>query len=614
MTRAKVTSLAEVRVRAMLSDAEPQPHVPKLHVGYPQARNGVDPGQWTPGPLGLPEDCPIEPLGVVGDALILLDTVGQVRELTKPYGKLVILNIFGGQLDYLEWAWPRWGKDKAVNGFDNDLLFAQLVKACKAKGVWESKDRLRGRGCWTDGGGNLVVHTGDRVYIKGRPLAPGEYEGKVYPTRARIERPFKDIEDMPFDAVPVLRPALRTWNWARPDVDPHLLIGWLGGALLGGALPWRPMVYLTGDKGTGKSTLQDLIKGLLGSWLVQSIDATAAGIYQHLRADSLPVALDEFEGEEDNRRKMAILKLARGAASGGGGMRGGAEGHGTSFEVTCSFIFSSINNPPLRPQDLSRMALLRLQKLRPGTERPPLDPTSLGVLGRCMLTQLMREWPRFHETFNAFAKELERVGMDGRGQAQFGTLLACADMLEHEGWNEERLRFAADLDGDLIPWGDLLKPEGMIEWEDQSENWRACLSHMLSVRVDAWRAGTRHTVGQVLQAYWDDKDDIVSCNTLLAQAGLRIVFRGTTGRTKDRAWLAVHNQGPLVRELFDGSIWAGEFGAGLWMPALRQGPRGTVWEPSGNSGVRINGDQRKATLVSLRGLYGEGGVMGSDDE
>jgi phage/plasmid-associated DNA primase len=51
-----------------------------------------------------------------------------------------------------------------------------------------------------------------------------------------------------------------------------LLLGWIGAAFLGGALPWRPAGYLTGEAATGKSTLQALIKGLLGDSLVQAVD------------------------------------------------------------------------------------------------------------------------------------------------------------------------------------------------------------------------------------------------------------------------------------------------------------------------------------------------------
>lgn len=612
---AKVESLADVRnVRAMLADAEPMRTVERIDPRPGETRSGIPPGQWDADELGLPPGCPVKPLGVSGATYWFLDSIGQVQAFNPPYGKLTMLGLFGGRLDYLSWAWPRWGKDKAINGFANEEALAALQRACSAKGPWEAIDKMRGRGCWTDGAGNLVMHTGNRVICAGRAEEPGELDGYVYPTRARIPGPWplKKGEDLPYNAARQLRNILRTWNWARPEIDAHLLIGWIGAAFLGGALPWRPMAFITGDKATGKSTLQALLKGVLGEWLLQAADTTAAGLYQHVGLDSVPIAVDELESESDVRKQKAVLKLARLASSGAVMLRGGDRHTGVEFKAWSAFLFSSINAPPLEPQDLSRMALLRLDRLPAGQKPPQLDPQTFGILGRCILRRLIEEWPRFHPTFNAFADELAAGGMDGRGQAQFGTLLTCADLIEHEGWDEERLKFALDVDGDLVPWRQLLRPAEMHEYEDQIENWRACLNHLLSVRVDAWRNGTQHTVGHVLSAYFEQKDgeriDIGEANKLLAQAGLRIVFEAWCG--KRRPWLAVHNQGPLIRQLFEGSKWAGELGASVWGPALRQAPRDTIWTLGR---ARVNGVQQKATLISLDGLYGAGGVMAEFD-
>ncbi len=608
---AKIHNLAAVR--SMIAEAEPVRQVRVAH-----DRPSAPPGDWTPDLLGLPPDCPVRPLGIQGDRLWFLDAIGQVRTLDPPYGKGHVLGLFCGKMEYLEWAWPRFGKsdDKGrapVSSYANEEVAAALIRACAAKGPWDSVDRIRGRGCWTDAAGNLVVHTGTAVVTGGRAEPPGEHDGIVYPTRARIPGPLSLREPLPFDPAAMLRPVLRSWSWGRPGIDPHLLLGWIGAAFLGAALPWRPMVFLTGDKGTGKSTLQLLLKSLFGDWLVQAADTTAAGLYQHVGLDSVPIAVDELESEADVRKQKAVLKLARLASSGAVMMRGGDRHQGVEFQARSAFLFSSINAPPLEPQDLSRMALLRLDKLKPGQAQPPIDGRTFGLIGRAILRRLLEEWPRFTETFEAFAAELQRAGMDGRGQAQFGTLLACADLVSHAGWDADRLKFADDIDSDLVPWSELLKPSEMIEFEDGVENWRGCLRHMLSVRVEAWRSGLRSTVGQVLQAYYapgqgDDGLDITGANAMLSQAGLRIIWQRRAGKVEK--YLAIHNQGPLIRELMAGSKWAGELGAGVWAAALRQGPRGELWELGQ---VRVNGVQDRATLIRLEGLYGPGGIMAEAD-
>lgn len=615
---ANVTSLADLRhVRAALAEAV-EVRTVRNSDPYPGEKlNGVEPGKWTPGPLGLPEDCPVTPLGMSGDRLWLLDEIGQVRFLDPPYGKGHVLGLFCGRFHYLSWAWPRWGKDKLIAGFANEECSAALIKACAAKGPWDAVDKMRGRGCWRDLAGNLVVHIGDKVIMgsgsKARAEPPGDYEGYVYPRRAPLPGPWPLKEETPAGSMRLLVNMLRSWNWARPEIDPHLMLGWIGVAYLGGALPWRSMVFVTGDKATGKSTLQSLVKGLLGEWLLQAADTTAAGLYQHVGLDSVPIGVDELESESDVRKQKAVLKLARLASSGAVMLRGGDRHNPVEFKAWSAFFFSSINAPPLEPQDLSRMALLRLNRLTEGSKAPVIDPSTIGMLGRIILHKLIREWHRFAETLEAFAAELQAGGMDGRAQMQFGTLLTCADMILHEGWNEERLSVAVDSEGELVRWRELLRADAMHEFEDMNENWRACLSHLLAVRVEAWRNGARQTVGQVLQAFYCDRDagdslDVVSANKELAQAGLKIVFSDPTeGRSgKDRAYLAIHNQGPLVRQLFEGSKWAGELGAGVWSAALRQGPRGKLWEVDR---ARINGVQQKATLISLAGLYGKDGLM-----
>jgi hypothetical protein len=600
----KVVSLAGLRnVQAMLAEAEPVVAVLPVDPRPGEKRGGVPPGDWQPDALGLPEDCPVSPLGVSGSRMWFLNTINQVEFLDPPYGKGAVLGLFGGRLDYLKWAWPRFGKDKVVAGFENDEVGAALIRACKAKGPWDPGDGERWLGCWTDAGGNLVVHVGHQLVTAKGAVRLGEFDGVVYPARQRILAPWPLRDELPFNAAQVLRPVLRTWSWSRPEIDPHLLLGWIGAAFLGAALPWRPLVFLTGGKGTGKSHLQGLLKAIFGSWLLSSADTTAAGVYQRLGLSSLPIAIDELESEADSRKAVALLKLARLASSGADMARGSSDHKAMKFSARSAFLFSSINAPPMRAQDLSRMALLRLDKLPAGQKAPQIDGRTFGLIGRCILRRLIEEWPRFEATCEAFAGELGAAGMDQRGQAQFGTLLACADMIEHSGWDESRLRFALEADGDLVPWRELLRPSAMPEMEDGGDNWLGCLSHLLGVRVEAWRNGTRQTVGEVVQGYFETGDpDIVAANRELAQAGLRIVFIDKT------AHLLVHNNGPLVRQLFMGSDWEGLYGAGTWSGALRQSPA-HLWRLDQR---RINGVQAKGTAISLEGLYGKGGVMAEE--
>lgn len=622
------------RVRALVADAQAAP-VAKRALAPEEPRNGVLPGQWSPNALGLPPDCPVTPLGIDGDVCWLLDPIGQLVTYTDPFGKGRTALLFKGEAEWVKWAWPQWkaketeaGVKFSIEGWRNEDVRDAIIKACTIKGTWNAREKVRGCGCWSDGRGGLVVHLGRAVLSvpgaggrrdegvspapKPRVLEPGEHDGYVYPARPAIPGPYGWLKSLELDVNPatILRQVFSTWAWARPDVDAHLLIGWIGVAFLGAALPWRSAVYMTGDKGSGKSTLQEILKHIFAGWLIQTTNTTAAGIYQHVKQDCLPVGIDEFEAKADNSRAKSLLELARQASSGGAGLRGGDRGTGTDFKILSAFIFSSINAPPMEPQDLSRFALLRLHRLPDGQAPPPMDPAAYQELGRIVLRRLVEEFHRFDLTWRAFKGELEAAGMDGRGQDTFGTLLACADMIAHEGWSEERLSHTHD--GDVKPWREILAPQAMAEFDDALENWRLCLGHLLTVPVDAWRNGSRITVGQVLEAWFTGDDeygsDILKVRRALNQAGLTIERR--VGQGPDRGdWLAVPNNNPATRKLFEGTKWGGEAGAGVWSGALRQGPRDTLWRLGQ---PRVNGEKAKCTLISLEALYGDGGIMTTD--
>ncbi|MBJ7535297.1 hypothetical protein JDN40_14390 [Rhodomicrobium vannielii ATCC 17100] len=564
---------------------------------------GQNPGEWEPDEDGLPPDCPVRPLGQDGDVSFFLDPIGSIRALKPPFGKTHIMSLFLGMTDYLEWAWPRFAKGGGIDSFAADAVAAALVRACANRGPWSAVDKIRGRGAWRDAEGALVLHCGTRLLMGGRLRMPGEYEGYVYPTRPEFTLPARRDEKCVENPARALRSILATWSWERPDIDPHLMLGWIGAAFLGGALEWRPAAFLTGDKGTGKSTLQTILKRLFGSWLVQAVDTSAAGIYQHVGTDCAPVAVDEFEAERDVAKQRAVLHLMRQAASGGMMLRGGDRHVGVQFRARNCFLFSSINTPPLPPQDLSRLALLRLKKLEKGAKRPPIDEASMAAMGRLLLRRLLDQWPRFDETLEAFRDELAKSGMDGRAQDTFGTLLACADLLEHDGWDENRLGAMTD-SGSVEPWHQRLAPGGMIEFEDQAENWLACLSHLLSVTPEPLRNRSFQTVGQILENYYNITQDVDFnfARKEIARVGLGLVHKEGEPRAR---WLAVPNQSALARTLFLDTKWQGDPGAGVWSGALRQAEN-ELCEPGR---AKINGVTHRVTLLDLNKLYGDGGVM-----
>src|SRR5262249_61767093 len=139
--------------------------------------------------------------------------------------------------------------------------------------------------------------------------------------------------------------------------------------VIGGALDVRPGTWVTGNRGSGKTTLLDsCIGGLFGAGasMLQSTNTTAAGCWQMLGYDCVPVQLDEAEPSLDNRKLTQLIEMMRTSYSGGDVQRGSSEGVAHQYPVRSSFQFGSINVMPLRAQDRSRCAVIELQKLPKG--------------------------------------------------------------------------------------------------------------------------------------------------------------------------------------------------------------------------------------------------------
>ncbi|CAA0096168.1 Uncharacterised protein [Starkeya nomas] len=564
----------------------------------------VPPGKWQhlAGPDGMPPECPVQVLGMDGDVLYVIDALGQLASITDhAFGQSKVQRLFLNRMGYLYWAFPRIGKKGNVDGFDTVAVRDALYRAAGEKGMWSAGNRVRGLGGWTDRAGNFVYHSGEVLFVKGREQPTGDYDGQFYPRRPGIPEPWtKEVTDDMLKSTGLLQ-ALANFTFERQKIDPIIVLGWLSAAFLGAALPWRPMVFVVGDRGVGKSTLQTLVKGTLGDALHATADTTPAGIYQRVGQDSLPVAVDELEAGANNERVKGVVALARLAASGAVQFRGGSNHVGTSFTAKNCFFMSAINMPPVPSQDLSRMAIVHLRPRGAGYAGKPAI-VDQDTVGRMVLRRLIDRWHAFDETYQAYREALGRGGHDARGQDTFGTLLACADILLGDALLEEL--GLPTIERGLDDWGRMLAPSSLPEHEDAGDNWRRCLNHLLTARIDAWRGGMRQTVGQLLDDLNDGAVNMKEANDLLAQIDLKVreaqdVLPNQIGGKV----LFVPNTSQMIAQVFKGEVWAGDGSTGVWAHALRQGEHtGVIFKDKRFNRERISGIERRCTLVNLREL------------
>lgn len=505
----------------------------------------------------------VRALGVNTGTYFYLDALNQLVPLkAKEHSKLQVQSLFAPNSMDTWTHWPRWNKPKdgdepKVVGFSCGKAAHDLMDAGAIKGIFNPAEQLRGRGCWRDDAGGLVMHTGNKVYssINGvaNPFKPGLIDGYVYPGAPVATGP----SETKGQAGEELLDLIGKWYFNRA-VDQRLVFCWIVAAILGGALPWRPVMWLTGDKATGKSTLQDLMTKTVGT-IVRAGNATAASIWQNLGHQTLPVQLDELEASEDNRKVNSVVELARVAASGDLILRGGADHVGTQFQARSCFLFSSILIPPISAQDRSRMAIVELESIPQGAPAPVLDDKRLAEIGQGIRHKLFTEWYRFDETLFMYQRALVEMGHSNRTADVFGNLLAAGDLALNKGMPHHD--YIDDLIADL-------KPTSLHELLDTTTEQAGCLQHLLTYEQDNYQGGSKRVISELISHAAGRaglREDMKLYDAHLQRMGLRVFpYNG-----QDYLLVANNHQG--LMKIFKDTRWAGRSGdTGVWAQALKR--------------------------------------------
>lgn len=577
----------------------------------------------------LPDDCPVTPLGCSEDSVFFLNAIGQYVSVQKrQLNKLTLYGLFAPRTDYLLKHWPKTrNEDGIVTDFKPDQVARDLINACAIEGAWDASDRIRGLGTWPGEDGELVVHLGPALRVRDGRERPGRRGRYVYAVRPERPEPAKERETGGEEGAGAeLLRMLKCWRWRKPapaearelgQIEPRLLLGWIAASYLCGALEWRPQVWLDGSRGSGKSTLIKLIGMVLakGEGCHVTADATAAGVRSRLQHDSLPVLFDEAEPSEDNTRLNALIELARLAASGGLVLRGTAEHGSAAFTVRFMGLFGSVMRPPLKAQDLSRIAFLGLNAIPGGQSPPVLREDELRLLGRRIFRRMLDAWPQFQQALPAWRAALGRAGLDARGSDQFGTLLAAADVLLLD-----ELPDTDTMDAIAEQVADTTRADRA----EERPEWSRCLEHMMSSLAPQWRQGELRNVGELVaiaagrKILTDQEGDAVRPTALEmrdAERALGTLGLGVELMRDDRkmpirdpetaemvGWLAVANSHAQLNGLFRNTHWQGRSGSsGGWKPALEAAPEAKL-----GASRRFGGPTSRCVMVPLRVVMANG--------
>ncbi|TDN83000.1 hypothetical protein [Stakelama pacifica] len=455
----------------------------------------------------LPADAPIQPLGISGLRLYLLDSSQQLICCDTKLGKNDILLMVGDE-SWLEHHYPQRNKDGDVTGWDQKKSSAAIVLACRSRKIFKPQGRVFGRGAHRQGlDEELVLHMGNRVMVagaadlKGRPGPLIEYPaGRVgeryYPAQEALPAP--SSESSTREEAGQLLDLLRQWYWTEPHAAPLLALGMVAQMYICGALGWRSHMWLVGPTAAGKSSLQKLYRALLSDWCLHTEDASEAAIRQVLGDDTLPVMIDEAEADDNPEKQRAILNLAKKASSGAKMYRGSADHKAQEFTAQSCFLFSSVLHSIAKGEERNRMAILEMRQVPPrkaDDQWTPPDLKKWGAIGRRMHRRMIEQWPRFDETLTDYKRVIASHGLEGRWQDTFGTLLACADCLMFDRAPGRESEANAE-HGREQEWVRLILPMmARGKAEAQTDDQR-CIQHLLYQTIPGAHGAAPETIAQ----------------------------------------------------------------------------------------------------------------------
>lgn len=339
------------------------------------------------------------------------------------------------ELADLQWWETHFPNLTGKTGINKAGAFEWLTKLAHARGVYDPR-QVRGRGAWRDNG-RVVFHHGDFLTVDGASCPVSGIKSKwVYPVSRSM--PAAAPEMLTNEEGRHLLKISKLARWSRP-ASAALLAGWAFLSPVCGALPWRPHIWITGAAGSGKSWLYENYAHTLLTGIAEPFqgDSSEPGIRQVVRADAVPVLIDEFEpnDEKDRVRMKSVLTMIRQASSETAAQtaKGTLSGSGVRFHIRSMFCLASINTMLDKDSDESRITKLvlrpaggdgtdnwnQLQEAMHAIERDGTWPSRI-------LARALHLLPTILENVKVFGDAATIKFGTRRMGDQFGTLMAGA--------------------------------------------------------------------------------------------------------------------------------------------------------------------------------------------
>ena len=511
-----------------------------------------------------------------------------------------------GKLRSLQPDLDFWEERQSTRGKRIDWISAGLsvINECRQMGVYDPA-KLRGRGVWMDkdenGKNRAVIHTGQKLYVskEEEPLkqtsfvrikSPWIYESRrEIITQAEYNTPATDDEGR------MIREMCRQPRWSK-DIYGDLLAGWIATAPICGGLDWRTHCWLTGNAGSGKSTVANMVVGkCLGRIAIWPVGSTTeAGIRSALKSDALAVVFDESEDDKyAEQRRDAVLGLMRQASTEGRGtiIKGSSTHSAHEFSVRSQFMLVSIGTGLKKAADLTRTAVLTLRPINSYEPRErivmeerwnrfqDLNAMLPDDMPQKLLVRQAQNLFMLRDNIKTFKETISNIMGSPRIGDQLGTLLAGA----HSLWSSQRLN-AQQCEKYL----GTLNLEDFLTTGDERED-VSLLHHLCGamIRVETTHGTQDRTIGELIAQALRGEDGLdvpySVCKATLSRYGMKVEI--VNGK-RTGIWIA--NKCPALERVMQ----TADYSEG-WLSILQRHP----YAVKSASTLRFGGVTSKATFM-----------------
>lgn len=440
----------------------------------------------------------------------------------------------------------------------------QLVTKCLERGVYDPSN-ARGVGVFREGD-KFIYNSGRALWINGEKVPFDHVDTQNFYTSG------KDCGDLRSDAPLTsgegqkLYEAVQLANWARP-IFAKQYVGALAVARIFGALDWRPSVFNTGARGSGKTTLIKLADQLLGR-MKEPVDqgTTAAGIRNLLGNNSKPLTYEEAEGGDQRATNIIsdVVRLIRSATSDDGRavVKGTADNGVKIARISTMFFMNAIRVTLPEESDESRWLVLRLNPIPKTPEwierKQQVDEAYEQFdqdFGDRLFARMYLRLPELRKTIKRFQRKIALQSDNRTGDTQSVFLAAWWAATHDEAPTDQQIdELVAELD-----------IKGQAEREEIVRDDVAALEYItcLPVKVEMNDATHHLTIGTAVEMaraegrpkgegdhhWWSSHSGFSALTFQLSQMGIVV----------EADQVHIQSRHPRLEELMSNSRWGKQF-------------------------------------------------------